>query len=510
MNEEDYYKRYHGVCHCDSCQTSWNQYSGGLKLPTGPSDLHYEQWLSFGRDVIDEITGRVRAFIANRLPNAGLILGKTADIMFHEANNAVGRELWHHATSDMVSTWRSYRPDVPVLVNSTAFMDMPYRMASEEPAHFAQYLLQAISRGGYPSTYMMGIPGRIPYQCMDVAGELTRFHKKWRHVYDGLRPCAKTSLVRPDRALMTAKEFEEARSEYTGLYSSMQELHVPFDVIVQEHLLETAGNGGLKRYEVLVLPNLGPLGLAEASALDDWVRDGGHLIATGSSGVGGDGGVELASLPTVHQVAMENRRELLWSTYFAPPQTRSPSHAYTGPIVPLYGAHHVFDWKASSKGGYKMLARAPFSPPEKAYGNLEVEQRGYGSGHFGLGKGIVIPFTVGRGYRELGLGVFRDLYAKVLKEEGDSRDPLSCSIAEQVEMTINTNGPKMVVHLINMSGARKQNFGSHLPIPGGTITVPSGSVTAHALSIDKQLEVKGCKIFLPTLDLFEVIVIESA
>ncbi|KAJ9145502.1 hypothetical protein NKR23_g5271 [Pleurostoma richardsiae] len=464
MNEEDYYKRYHGVCHCSSCQSRSLEYSDGLELPARPADTHYAKWLSFSRGVIDELTARVRAFIAERLPDACLILGKSADIMFHEANKAIGRELWHHATSDAVSAWISYRPDVPVLVNSTCFMDMPYRMASEEPAHFAQYLLQCISRG-----------------------EITQFHKKWKGVYDGLQPCSKTGLVRPDRAQMTAPEFEEALNTW-------------------QQWQRTGGPGG--RYEVIVLPNLGNLSAEDVDALDDWVLGGGRLIATGSSGVGEGGVVQLKSLPSRREHAVVSKRELLWSSYFAPQQIRSDAHVYTGPIVPLYGVYHLFEWKSGTGGRYNMLARAPFSPPEKAYGNAQVEQRGCGVGHFGSGKGIVIPFTVGRGYRELGLAVFRDFYATILRDEGDAKEQLSCSIAEQVEMTVNTNGSQTVVHLINMSGARKQNFGSHLPVSGGTIRVlDSSNITARTLLRDKPLEVRHGEISLPELDLFEVVVI---
>ncbi|KAJ4167423.1 hypothetical protein NW754_011238 [Fusarium falciforme] len=457
MNEEDYYKRYHGVCHCNSCQAQWNEYSQGLELPCGPADAHYTQWLRFSREVIDELTSRIRGFIAERLPSACLILGKTADIMFHEANNAVGRELWHHSTSEMVSSWISYRPDVPVLVNSTCFMDMPYRMASEEPAHFAQYLLQCISRGGYPSTYMMGTPGKIPYLCLDIAGEITRFHKKWKHVYDGLRPLAKTGLVLPDRAQMAATQFEEAVSEYRGLYAAMQELHIPFDVLAQERLQSMSESKGLE-----------------------------------------------SSKSTT--IASNSSRHTL-----RPPQNEAHTHVYTGPIVPLHGVYHSFEWKAGSGGGYKMLARAPFSPPEKAYGNVQVEQRGYGTWNFDRGAGVVIPFTVGRGYRELGLGVFRDFFTRILREEGGAKELISCSIAEQVEVTVNENGSRLVVHLINMSGARKQNFGSHIPISSGTIQVLEckSNVWARALQADRVLEVKDGVVFLPTLDLFEVVVIEG-
>ncbi|KAK3681997.1 hypothetical protein LTR37_020675 [Vermiconidia calcicola] len=509
MNEEDYYKHYHGVCHCSNCVRRWSDFSGGLEMPKGPKDDHYAEWLQFSRDLIDELTGRVRAFIANKLPSACLILGKSADIMFHEANNAVGRELWHHATTEMVSSWISYRPEVPVLVNSTTFMDMPYRMASEEPAHFAQYLLQAISRGGYPSTYMMGFPGRIPYMCLDVGSEISRFYRKWQSIYDGLRPCARTGIVRPDRAHMAQVQYDAALSEFRGLYTAMQELHIPFDIIAQEHISATAENGGLKRYQVLILPNTGKLSADDVLALDNWVSAGGRLIATAGSGIQEGGFIQLKSLPTHRQLTVEVERAALWSSYYAQPQPEANKHVYTGPMVPLYGASHLFEWKTGSQGQCKLLAHAPFSPPEKAYGNIQVEQRGYGSWAYGAGKGVVIPFTVGRGYHELGLGVYRDFYAKILREEGEAEEKLACNIAEQVEMTLNTNGSKTVVHLINMSGARKQNFGSHLPVVGGTISVGDRAVTAYALRSDQSLEVRNGEIILPTLDLFEVIVIEG-
>ncbi|KAL2841227.1 hypothetical protein BJY01DRAFT_13539 [Aspergillus pseudoustus] len=159
MSEENYYKRYHGFCHCDACQTRWREYSGGLELPKGPQDANYARWLRFSRELLDGITDGARSSIVQRPPSACLILGKATEIVIQEVNNAVGRELWHHSTPDTISSWISYRPDVPVSVNSTSLLDMPYRMANEELVHFAQYLLLCISRGGYPSTYMMGTPG---------------------------------------------------------------------------------------------------------------------------------------------------------------------------------------------------------------------------------------------------------------------------------------------------------------------------------------------------------------
>ncbi|KAF2014442.1 hypothetical protein BU24DRAFT_348503 [Aaosphaeria arxii CBS 175.79] len=510
MNEEDYFKHYHGVCHCDSCQSRWFAFSDGLELPNGPEDANYGLWLHFSREVIDGVTSKIRAFMAAKLPEAAIIRTKLADIVYQESNNEIGRDFWHHTVSEWVSSWISFRPKVPVLSNSTCFIDMRYRMAGEEPAQFAQYLLQSISRGGTPSTYMMGVPGKIPYPCLDHARDITQFHKKWSDIYTGMAPVALTGLVRPDRAFMEKKEYANALAEFRGLYNALQESQIPFDVVAMEHLPETNANGSLDRYKNLVLPSLGQLRDGSAEIFDDWVqRQGGNLIATGSTGQGVSGNIQLESLPVHRRRAAVTEGKFLWSSYVAPPQKTKNIHYYVGPIIPIHGCAYYFDWKPESRTFYRVLARAPFAPPEKAYGNLQNDQPGCGVARYGSGQGALIPFTVGKAYRETGLTCLRDFFLDVFSQIA-TPEPISFNLAEQVEVTVNQTAGKLVVHLINMSGARKLNFGTHLPISGGSITVTGGGkVRARALRANTELKTVGGVIQLPELDLFEVVIIEG-
>lgn len=247
FNEVDYSRVYHGVCHCVGCR---QRYDG--TLPDEPD----ADWRAFTKAVLDDLTARIREHLAGRAP---LVLGDRADIVFHEANNAVGRRLWHHRTSESVSAAKTYRPHVPVLTNSVGFVDMPYRLASEDPRHFAQYLLQAIARGANPSTYVMGTPASTPYACLEIAGTLTRFHRDHADVYRDLVPAAQTLLVRG-----------ESRAEFEGLYLALLQRHVPFDVLPVDRLDAV----DLTRYQVVVLPDLGPVELGEYD---------GAVVATGAT-----------------------------------------------------------------------------------------------------------------------------------------------------------------------------------------------------------------------------------
>ena len=512
MNENDYYRVYHGVCHCQSCRSRWEEYSGGKDLPDGPWNETYDEWKVFSDGVVDEWTGRVRDFISERLPDAGLILGESADIMFHEANNAVDREMWHFATAETVSKAMSYRPDVPVLVNAASFLDHAYRMASEQPDNFAQYYLQAIARGANPSTYIIGTPGKIPWAGMDKATDLMRFHDKHKDVYSGFRPIARTGLVLPDDSLMEDEQYEEATVEYKGLYMALQELHIPFDVVAQEYLDEIMDNGGLNRYGVLVLPHLGTLNATHASVLDEWVESGGTLVTSGAIGVEEGGALQLQSLPATRQKEYISDEEDNWSTYLAPEQNRTEEHYYTGPLVPLLDDFGSYEWKDGSRGVYKKLAFGPFAPPEYIYGNVQVGIRGAGIGAHGKGIGVLVPFPVGKSYREIGLSVFRDFFSLVLGKAGGAQEKLEFDLVPQAEVILGVNGAgQTVVHVINQSGIKHQNYGTPLPLPAGRVrVVGNNEVKARTLVTNEELEIddEGW-LRLPGIELFDVVIIEG-
>jgi hypothetical protein len=348
---------------------------------------------------------------------------------------------------------------------------------------------------------------------MKAASEIMTFYKQWRGVYSGLKPCAKTGLVLPHTSQRSnASEFALSLSEYKGLYKSLQELHIPFDVIGQQNIADISENGGFERYDLVILPDLGSLKPEDASILDDWASTGGTLLATGEVGVNDDGSLQLKSLPAERRIEFLNDGKDLWSMYFAPEQNRTEEHYYKGPIIPLLGTYSLYEWKNGSRGRYKKLGYAPFAPPEYIYGNVQVDERGVGIGSSDNGTGVLVPFPVGRGYREIGLSIFRDFFELTLDEvNAKDSEILQIDVASQVEATLMTDGKRVVVHLINMSGIRGENFGQYLPIPAGSIKVSGGleGVTARSLRGNMTLELEDDTIKLPGLDLFDVVVIEG-
>jgi hypothetical protein len=510
-NEIDYSKQYRGVCQCTSCQRAFRDLAPDARLPVGPESPDYATWRQFTATMLNDLTARVRAHVAARRPEAPLILGDRADIVFHEANNAVGRPLWHHRTSEHVSAAKSFRPDVPVLVNSVGFVDMPYRLAGEEPYHFAQYLIQAISRGAIPSTYIMGTPEVIDYECLDIGSEIIRFHRDHADVYRDLVPDAPVALVRPDPLRRPANRLAEVTAEFQGLYLSLLERHIPFDVLPEDKIApRAAGPHGLDQYAVLVLPDLDRLSAEAVETIDRFVDRGGALVATGASGFEDDQ-TQLRALPAMRRLASRDNVEAVRSLHLA---------ASIGDRllpVPVIGAFHVVETRPGAELELMAISRAPYGPPEKCHGHVPLDHPGLVLDHSSTGKVALLPWTVGRAFREVGLSAHRDLFADALLRVAPDvavRSGLGGGPAlhEHVELVRGRSAAGQVIHLLNRSGDADQRFRAPVPIAPATLSLETADCRVRALLAGVDLPVASAEgqpyVQLPEIGHFEVLVVE--
>ena len=509
-NEVDYSRTYHGVCHCAACQRAYHE-RFREPLPAGPEDSAYPRWRGFTVERLEELTGRIRDHISGRAAARGrdlpLILGYRSDITFHEANNATERDLWPQLTGESVSAAATRHPGKPVLVNCVAFVDMPYRLAPEEPEHFAQYLVQAVARGANPSCYIMGAPGDIPYPCLDTARGIFRWHRSQQAVYAGLGSAADTVLVRPVNG---------ERAEFEGLYNVLTELHLPFDVLDQDRIAEGLRSrpvSGPSRCTLLVLPGLGALDRDAAAAVDAFVATGGALLSTGDTGLRGtrEEHGELACTGVTGPAAVRAGTELR-NSYVS----RYDAEEQSGPAVPLHGTYHYLDLTPAARPRFRVLSPAPFGPPEKCHGNELLDHPGAVSHPHGEGTAITVPWTIGTAYRELQLTAVRDMAEELLDELLGSRGrQLTTTLPPAVEVVAGRNGRQDVLHLLNLSGARRRSFAVPMLVHGATLTLPgrTGPWRVRALRAGRDCVTRrvegGLEIDVPPFGRFEVLTLEQ-
>ena len=496
FNEVDYSRRYWGVCHCEACRRDFTSFAPDLSLPSGPGDAGYETWRRFSNGVLDDLNSRMRKFIGARFPETALILGDSADITFHEANNAVGRPLWHLETTERVSAARSGRPDRPVFVNAVGFVDIPYRWAGEDPNHFAQYLVQAIAHGAQPSTYIMGTPDDVDYEALEVGGRITRFHRDHDDLYRGLRSTAKVALVKRSGRGPTP---EWSLDEFRGHCLSLVERHVPFDVLRQDRLTGLDGSG----YSLLILPDIGPLGDDELDAVNRFLAGGGTVVATGGSGWQ-EGLLQIGSgSPLAVQRAAYGTEEAVRSL-----------HLPVGPggaLAPVVGGFAVLEPAEGAEADWLALGRAPHGPPEKCFGHVGTEHPGWVDGAVGEGHLVLVPWRPGLVYRELGLSAVRDAFVGRVLEVAGRDLAARTDLPAAVHVVAGGTQRSTVLHLLNRSGDAVQRFTEPLRIGEGSISWPMAEepeeVIAHVAGIPLPWDlVEGVlTIRTPELGRFEVV-----
>jgi hypothetical protein len=390
---------------------------------------------------------------------------------------------------------------------------MPYRIAGEEPEHIAQYIIQGMSRGANVSTYIMGAPGEIEYPALEVAGEITRFHRDNADVYVDLKPSSRVGLVRPDILATSIARHDDATAEFRGLYRSLQEKHIPFDVVPEEGLVDMAKSGVLANYSVLVLSDIEALANERAQALNEFVSVGGRLLLTGASGFDASGEALLEEMPVARITGSTADEQDLKSVYVTK-QAPQDGRRYFAPVSPVYGAHYQVQVREGAQPRMLLLPQAPFGPPEKSYGHRPDGTAGFYVNASGCIA--VIPWTIGRSYHEIGLTSSRDIVVDLVSELLGDDSHLDAILPEQVEITLQEGPEFLVIHLINLSGARRKNFGPYIDLDGGTLKLRDwpGATEACALVAKENCKTRrhgnDLLVELPRLGRFEVITIKKS
>lgn len=528
FNEVDYSRRYRGVCHCEACRRGFARFAPGTTLPEGPEDAGYARWKDYSDAVLEDLHHRLQEHVHLLAPEAALIQGDRADITFHEANNAVGRDLWHQGTADAVDAARSADPTRPVFVNAVAFVDMPYRWAGEDPRHLEQYAVQSIAHGAQPSTYIMGTPAHSPFPALERSERITRFHRDHQQDYAGLVATARTALVRPTGP--------DRRAEFEGWHSALSEAHIPATVLRASALTAL----DRERADLVILPDLGELPDGDAHALRHFVQSGGAVITTGSSAWSADGHQLDPDGERLVQKAVFDTEESLRSLHLdiaASLSCTPSSDAAAGPRrpvhVPVLGEFRVLGARGtlstletSGKPGdpgadgsgptpdWPVLGRALYGPPEKCYGNEDTGHPGRLSWQEPSGGTVtVLPWLPGQVMRELGLSAIGEALAEVATTTGGDHLRWATTLPAHVRVVPGRSDRGLLLHLLNRSGERAQRFVDPIPTSPAQVDIPCATTPreVRALVADQALDWAWSAGVLalktPQIDVFEAVAV---
>jgi hypothetical protein len=400
-----------------------------------------------------------------------------------ESNTAVARPLplWPYSASDNVNRARNSQPGKMAVDLNMQFVDYWWRFATVPGHEIALRCWQNIANGGALTFEMNGTFDQQDRQALEAAKPIFRWVAANEQYYVGQTSAARVLLLGGPSNTGRVYDLEPSR----GLFRMLTEEHVPFAVSNNMDWM------GKREFDLVICAGWAPAGLKQ------YAENGGHVLVVGAHEP------EFEVVPVVKTIN-DIRGYVRVRDHAAFPSLKDTELLMlNGPFTEL------------RDDGPALLTLVPpsmFGPPE--FIHIDIKDTDTTAIVFRrLGKGTVawIPWNLGGMYYRHSLpahaGLFRDSLNRILPQR-----QLRSNAHPLVEMTLMRQGPRTLLHLINLSGHSQTGYFAPIPMSGIQVQVAGAFKTAKTLRAPRSLTVKvnqGYSEFtIPQLSDYELVVIE--
>jgi Hypothetical glycosyl hydrolase 6/Beta-galactosidase trimerisation domain len=505
----DYTGRYHGICHCSSCGEGFGAMFGlGLPDAEDPDDPVYRRYAVFKGRTLRALDERIHETIRRVRPDVAIdrSFEDGRGFVRQESNTALDRrEDWPYSGSENTKWVASSYPNMVSSNSSVEFIDYPVRHVAVSP-HLQQIrLVQGLANGGGPDYYVIGrLDDHADRSGFEAVRSIFRYHAEHQQDYTGLRS-------RADAALVTGPWADV--EEFRGWFRILTEHHVLFD----SPLIEAIANDVLERYRALVLPDQQALSDEQAGRIDDFVRRGGVLVATGRSGFR-DHEFEPRDRPALECLGIERVRAVrpdMRGSYFEVGERERFPRLERTDLVFLDGPYVDAEYRADATRRMRLVPPSPFGPPERVSYETVTDDPGLVVRAFGRGRVVYVPWLPGTLVHRHGHPNTVSFAADVLVHHA-GLEPLGGNLPPMVEATLldGRDGRSSLLHLINHSGRAGNRYVAPIAIRDLEVVVPNWT---EPTAVTGLVGGRPCvwsesegrlSIRVPELDLFEALRIE--
>jgi hypothetical protein len=505
----DYAGRYHGICHCSSCADGFAGMFGlGLPDAEDPDDPSHRRYAVYKRRTLQALDQRINETIRRLRPDMAIdrSFEDGRGFVRQESNTALDRrEDWPYSGSENTKWVVSSFPNMVSSNSSVDFIDFPVRHVAVSP-HLQQLrLVQDVANGGGLDYYVIGrLDDHADRSGFEAVRSIFRYHAEHEGDYAGLRP-------RADAALVTGPWADV--EEFRGWFRVLTEHHVLFDSLVLDAITEDV----LERYRALVLPDHQAVSDEHARRIDDFVRRGGVLVATGRSGLR-DHEFEPRDRPALECLGVERVRAVrpdMRGAYFEVGDRDGFPRLERTDLVFLDGPYVDAEYLAEATQRMGLVPQSPFGPPERVSYETVTDDPGLVVRAFGRGRVVYAPWLPGALVHRHGHPNTVAFAADVLEHHA-GLEPLGRDLPPMVEATLleKRDGSASLLHLINHSGRAGNRYVAPIAIRDLQVVVPLGTEPAAVTGLvgghPSEWSASGGRLSIrvPELGLFEALRIE--
>lgn len=506
----DYSGNYTGPCHCINCRRLFRELFG-LALPVKEEmeDPLYRKYTLFKQRTLAAHRAKLYHFISARWPHVAIASLREFGRGFirQESNTAIDRPLphWQYSGSDNTKWATSSYPTMVASNTTVDFIDFPYRHVAVSPHQQKLRLAQALANGGALDYYLIGrLDNHEDRSGIAPVKELFHYHAANEQSYLQLTSKANIGLFNGAQA---------NQGEFRGWFRFLVENHFLFDTLMEEVALDLPWD----KYQALILPDFQPVGDTLAARLDQFVAEGGVLIASGRSAFR-DETYEPRPQPALQCLGIEQvttTRTDMRSTYFKLadkqpfPRLADTDLIYSGDLY-LYATYAT-----GAKPHLQLIAPHAFGPPERCYYTQVTDWPGFVEHGYGQGKAIYLPWLPGALFHRQGYPNTTDFIADLL-EQVAGLAPVSGNLSPMVEVTrfADRRGDFELLHLVNSSGHFGNSFFAPVSMAELSVGIPCDraphSVTSlvYGQPYDYTWQAGQLTIRIPKIELFDAVRIE--
>jgi hypothetical protein len=511
----DYSQVNHGICQCENCKKRFREMTGHtLPVRNDMSDPVYRKYEEFKTITHTELNGRINKFIQDLDPNLVLTVYQAADEGIRRSESGTpytSGDYWNYDATENVKRVLGSFKNMSPFDTYNHLKGMDYRHAATPPDIGRLFLPQQMFNGGALGIYFIGhLENQYDRVFLPYFKDIYKFHQTNEKLFTNLQPETRVALI------------QGTHQDNRGLMNLLIEEHIIFDLINASSVGGEHAPRPLEDYDAVILSNITNMDDELVSRIDEYVKNGGKLLATGFPGINDGTGESL------DRIRLESLGVLPEYEMFTNP--RSTYLLVTEDDKAILGLNEFKDFdlimmnsrflkarsNGSAKGFLNLVPNTMHGPPEKSYfTNADVtDVAGIFSNTFGSGKSVFIPWQIGAQYQWRGNNAQRALFMAALNNLLEVEQTLITDASPLIEMThmSNRNGAFEWIGMLNHSGQIGNSFRKQVEIRNTTIRFkPLKPVKEiHLMRVGERLKFKEnqgwIEVIVPSIEDFEMLV----
>lgn len=468
----DYSGTYHGICQCDNCKKRF-QTETGMTLPVKAdmNDPVFRRYNTFKKTTADELFYKIGDYVKKLNPN--LIVNTYADagvdMIRDESSSWLTDDYeWNYSGTDHVKrVLGSYKDKTPSNV-FIYFIAIPFRHTATSPNIGRVWLLGNMLNGAPLDFNVIGtLVNQDDRVFIPILNDLYGFHKKNEKLFTNLKPVSHVGLIKG------------SEKEYRGMIKLLSEEHIMYDIIEPLTIGSKSAPRPLQEYDALILGDLPNMSDQLIAQLDEYVQNGGKLLATGFSSTNDETGkplqrIRLKSLGVAPEYELFPRANSTYLQVSASDKKTLGTDTFKDlDLVMMYSDFMKCKTSGQAQKYMKLVPAVRFGPPEKSYfTDADItDSPGLISHTYGKGQTVFIPWRLGSQYEFKGNHAHRALFVAALQNVLQTPGSIKTNASSLIEMThmTNRNGAFEWIGLINHSGQIGASLREPIPIQNTTV-----------------------------------------